>query len=92
MLFFIIKWCPVRIYGAVFNHMHYMNGYCLYRCITVIKGVSLPMCLFLGRMTLSGLILFTVHRRVVGNLVLNILGRGTMKRFWSKVDSVPVRL
>ena len=66
--------------------MHYfINGYCVCRCITVVKGVSLPMCLFLGRMA-SGLILITVHWRLVGSLALNILSRGTMKRFWSEVN------
>ena len=57
-----------------------------------LRGDTLPMCLFFGRITLSGLILMMVHRRFIGSLAVNILSRGTMNRFWSVVDWVPVRL
>ena len=50
------------------------------------------MCLFLGRVISSGLNLMMIHWRFVGSLALNILSRGTMKRFWSVVGSVPIRL
>ena len=50
------------------------------------------MCLFLGKMILSGLTLIIVHRRFVGSLALSILSSGTTKRFWYKVDCVPARL
>ena len=42
-----------------------------------LRGVILPICLFLGRITLSGLVLMMVHRRFVGSLALNILSMGT---------------
>ena len=55
-------------------------------------GVSSPICLFLGKAIWSELILMMVHSRFVGSLALNIVRRGTTKRFWSMVDCVPVRL
>ena len=90
MLIFVIRWCSVSMNGAWINHMSYLiDRYCVYRCVTVIKGVSSPMCLFLGKMTLSGLILIMVHRIFVGSLGLNILSSCTTKRFLFKVDCVP---
>ena len=48
------------------------------------------MCLFLGRVIWSGLIIMTVHSRFVGSFALNIVSKGNMKRFWSAVDCVPL--
>ena len=48
MLFFIVKWYPVSFDGALINHMCYLiDGYSVYRCVTVMKGgqfayVSVP--------------------------------------------------
>ena len=56
-----------------------------------LRGVTLPMFLFLGQVIWSGLILMMVHR-FVGSLVLKILSRGTTKRFWSVVNCAPLRL
>ena len=37
-----------------------------------LRGLILGMCLFLGGITLLGLVLMMVHRRFIGSLVLNI--------------------
>ena len=67
---------------AWINHMSYLiDGYYMHRCVTMIHGISLPLCMFRGTMTLSGLILIIVHRKLVGSLVLDILGIGTTKGF-----------
>ena len=53
-----------------------------YTCVSLqLRGVILPMCLVLGRITLLGLVLMMVHRRFVGSLEMNILSRGTMNNF-----------
>ena len=42
---FIVKWCPVYIDDARFNHMHdFIYGSCVYSCIVVIKGASVHIC------------------------------------------------
>ena len=80
---------------AWINLMSFLiDRHSMYRNITLIKGASLSMSLFLGKMILSGLILIIVHRRFVGSLVLNIISSSTyfLVCVWSEVDCMPVRL
>ena len=63
---------------------------CVILFTEAVKGVSSPMCLFLGRVTWSELVLMTVHRRFVGSFALNILSKGTTKWFWLVVNCVPL--
>ena len=60
--------------------------------ISVTKGVISPMCHFFGKIRSSGLVFMTAHRRFTGYLVPKILRGGTMNKFCSDAEWIPVKL